>query len=121
MNPNDPFEDELRQQALRPIPPAWKQSLLPGLPAPKAEPAPALSQLWKFLFYPHRYAYASLALLWVIIALLHADTPVSIAVSELTASQQPPTESETLALWQEKQRYLMVARSNPAALEYLIR
>jgi hypothetical protein len=116
MNSNDPFEDQLRRQAFRSVPPEWKKSMIPA--HIEGDCGPFWLQFWNSFLFPCRHAYTVLALLWIGIAFLKADTP---ALAQDRPHSASSSESSILSGWQEKQHYLMVARSNPAALEYIIR
>ena len=73
MNNDEQFENRLRRQPLRPIPPAWRGEILTASaarqPAAAArrgdEGAPALVAGWRLLFARMPLAWAALAALWV--------------------------------------------------------
>jgi len=74
--PPDDLEDSIRRQAVRSLPAAWRTSILdsarvqaePVTPSPA--PAKPLGRLLRDWLWPHPYAWATLAALWMVIASL---------------------------------------------------
>lgn len=73
----DPFEQQLAQQSLRPIPPEWRHDILTravsGLEPRDSDLAPAVStrQRLKDWLWPHPVAWAGLAACWLAILTLN--------------------------------------------------
>jgi hypothetical protein len=91
MNNDEQFENRLRRQPLRPIPPAWREEILttaavrqPATTARRGkEDATALVAGWRLLFARMPLAWAALAALWVGIVGVNLTMPgplVSVAM-----------------------------------------
>jgi len=104
MNDFDSFEEKMRRQTFRSIPPEWKKSLLPTVPPPS--PFFSLRHFWVSLIHPLRHAYALVAVVWVGIALLHYDTPDSAPKSMLAGAPRQATNAQIIAALQQRQQYL---------------
>ena len=99
MNTDD-FEKKLERQPMRAVPAAWRAEILrEARLAATPEPAPWLAW-WRELLWPRPLAWASLAAVWVIIAILHTATPVA---STLVA-QQTPSPREAMQCFAEQHR-----------------
>lgn len=115
MKPKD-FEQTLREQAWREIPPGWRQEMLRKArqaAAPRRAVAPENS-LWTVLLgwlWPSPRAWAGLAAVWMMIALVNLATPQPELYSQ-TASQTP-VSAELAQLRQQRQ--LMVELLNSGA------
>ena len=92
----DEFENKLRGQPRREIPPEWRREIL----APLHRRVEAPVAWWRQLLWPHPAAWASLAAAWVaIFALNLASAPE--AASYQAASKPSP---DKLVAYQERQR-----------------
>jgi len=100
------FEQRLRSVPVKPLPGDWRAEILATAEAIPAVPAPPpwrerLAGGWRSLFWPHPRAWAGLAAVWVIIALLHFsqrdDSPV------LVEKSAPPTPEMLADLRQQQQ------------------
>lgn len=76
----DDFESKLRQQKLRQLPGAWRETILrragePPLWAVKPQPVlfRAMFTFWRELIEPCRYAWSGLAAVWVVLWIVNAD------------------------------------------------
>lgn len=103
------FEKRLQQVPLKPLPDEWRAEILAAVPAVPPAPAPLAWQArlvagWRSLFWPHPRAWAGLAAVWVVIALLQFsqrdDSPV------LAEKSVPPTP-EMLADLRRQQQMLV--------------
>lgn len=93
MNTDD-FEQHLRRQPLRPVPPAWRDEILAtarqsdrqavGMP-PAAAGGPSWTAVLRDWLWPHPAAWAGLAAGWVLVAALNtvADAPLLTATGPL--------------------------------------
>ena len=103
MNEHDPFEQRLRRQPLRQVPPAWREQILAAADVNRrnattqsvSEDQAALLAGWRLLFARVPLAWASLAALWLVLVGVNLALPspiVSVAV------QTPPSaRMESLA------------------------
>jgi hypothetical protein len=92
----DEFENKLRSQPPREIPPEWRREIL----APLRRRTEAPVAWWRQLLWPHPAAWASLAGAWVaIFALNLAGAPE--AASYQAAGKPSP---DKLVAYQERQR-----------------
>ncbi|MFO1487453.1 MAG: hypothetical protein U1F65_03150 [Verrucomicrobiota bacterium] len=106
----EPFENQLQQQPLRPVPAEWRADILAA--ARKAERAdghsPAedrqtfLQMLWRELFWTRRRLWAGLAAVWVVILLLNLD---GARVAEL-ADSHPAPANDVIMVLREPDRWL---------------
>ena len=76
----DDFEQRLRRQPLRPVPPAWRDAILRSAAAGHSSRSSTLnpqpSTCWRDWLWPSPAAWAGLAATWVVIlALNHAAAP----------------------------------------------
>jgi len=91
----DEFENKLRGQPRREIPPEWRREILEPL---RRRSGPPVSW-WRQLLWPHPAAWASLAAAWVaIVALNLAGAPEG----ELYVAGKPAPDK--LVAYQERQR-----------------
>jgi len=91
----DEFENKLRAQPRRKIPPEWRREIL----APLRRRTEAPASWWRQLLWPHPAAWASLAVAWVaIFALNLAGAPEG----ESYAASKPSPDK--LVAYQERQR-----------------
>lgn len=74
MNHDDPFEQRLRRQPLRGVPPAWREEILAAaavsrraVPVGELALLVALRLRWRELFWPVPQAWAGLAAIWLVI------------------------------------------------------
>ncbi len=113
MNAHDPFEQRLRRQPLRQVPPAWREEILAQAQpaagvnrscAPASE-LPFAAALWlrlRELLWPCPQAWAGLAAVWAVML------AVSFATSEKAVSVQarwpePPSREMRQMLRQQRQ------------------
>jgi len=87
----DEFEDKLRRQPMRQIPPQWRQDVLPSAPP---APANAPTPWWRQWLWPCPQAWAGLAAAWALIGALH------LASTSATPEHVTPSRAE----WRELQR-----------------
>ena len=92
----DDFENKLRGQPRRDIPPEWRREILGPL---RKTQAPQVAW-WRQLLWPHPAAWASLAAAWVAIVVLSFAGEPEPAPSQ-TASKASP---HMLVAYQERQR-----------------
>jgi len=72
VNP-DRFEETLRRQPLRPVPPDWREAVLSAARAGAGEPEPAAPPAgWRSWLWPAPTAWGALAAAWILIAALRA-------------------------------------------------
>lgn len=103
MNNNDPFEQRLRRQPLRQVPPAWREEILVAADVNRRSTAPesvsedqvALLAGWRLLFARLPLAWVSLAALWV--ALIGVNLMMPSPMVRLTAQTSLSVRMETLA------------------------
>ncbi len=77
MNGGDEFEERLRRQPQRAIPPPWREEILraacaaaapePTVPARRASPSSAVAVWLSNLLWPHPRAWAGLAAVWLLV------------------------------------------------------
>ena len=93
----DEFENKLRGQPRREIPPEWRREIL----APLRRRTGAPLSWWRQLLWPHPAAWASLAAVWVaIFALNLAGAPEAVTVQAAASKPSP----DKLVAYQERQR-----------------
>ncbi len=111
------FEKRLQRVPLKALPTEWRAEVL----AAAVPPAPSrvsrgdyLAGGWRSLFWPHPIAWAGLAAVWVVIALLHCsqrdDAPV-------LAEKSAPPSPEMLADLRQQQKLLVELLGPPGAGE----
>jgi hypothetical protein len=100
------FEEILKRQPFRPVPPAWRAEILATAPVPTSAP------WWRLAFWPSPYAWATLAAVWlVILGLDFASQPSHPA--DLRAQTQSSPEIFALLL---EQRRLLDELSRPSTI-----
>jgi hypothetical protein len=77
MNGEDQFENRLRCQTPRSVPPAWREEILrtahlaassAPMPARRSVSSPSIFASWVWsLLWPHPWAWAGLAALWLVV------------------------------------------------------
>lgn len=92
----DEFENKLRSQPRREIPPEWRREIL----GPLRKSQDASVAWWRQLLWPHPAAWASLAAAWVAIVLLSFAGAPEPGPSQ-TASKASP---HMLVAYEERQR-----------------
>ncbi len=99
----DNFEQFLKSQPLRDVPPEWRAEILaPATAASRESPASAGS--WRGWLWPSPYAWGALAAVWlVIIGLNMAGQPRAERKSPRGSA---PTEQEVFTALAERQREL---------------
>ena len=91
------FEQFLKKQPLRDVPPTWRRELLATATEPEALPP-----WWQEWLWPSPFAWAGLACAWLIILALNmADRPT---VPERQMAMQSPMMSQEIALAVTQQR-----------------
>ena len=103
MNNDDQFEQRLRRQPLRQVPPAWRGKILVAADVnrrstatqPISEDHAALLAGWRLLFARLPLAWASLAALWV--ALIGVNLMMPSPMVRVTAQTSLSVRMETLA------------------------
>jgi hypothetical protein len=108
MNDNDPFEQRLRRQPLRPVPSAWREEILAAAKATQrstatpsvSEDQAALLVGWRLLLGRLPVAWASLAALWI--ALIGVNLMMPSPMVRLAEPGSPSAQIELLAAldWQ---------------------
>ncbi len=94
----DEFEQFLKKQPLREVPPAWRAEILPTAAQPKAvQPTWWCEWLW-----PSPAAWAGLACIWIVILVLNVATRPLAAERQLAERPQPPSHDMVLALAQQR-------------------
>jgi hypothetical protein len=114
MNAPDQFEDRLRRQPLRSVPPAWRGEILAAARAAATShpEAPAASRSWFFalrsglsaLLWPHPVAWAGLAAVWLLILGLNFATREP-GESEAARQSAPPSPQMRELLHQQEQMF----------------
>src|ERR1051326_5738261 len=104
MNRFDDFEEQIRRQPLRPIPPAWRDQILTTACSACVPERPeqacqrqfvARARLWaSALFWPHPRAWAGLAAVWV--AVLAMNWASREPIQQQTAARKTPAPSPQL-------------------------
>jgi len=91
----DQFEELLKSQPLRHVPPEWRAEILASAPAP-------CSADWRGWLWPSPYAWGALAAVWlVIVGLSVAAHP---GINGPMAGGLAPTEQEVLTAMAERRR-----------------
>ena len=101
----DDFEERLRRQPLRPIPPEWRAEILEAARAvasPNRQPAPA--PWWLEWLWPCPQAWAGLAAVWMLILTLQFQTPSP--PESLTETRADNSPSRIMAI-DERRRELI--------------
>ena len=83
MNEHDPFEQRLRRQSLRQVPPVWREQILTAAGSHRRNAtAPSVSEGnaaliagWRLLFGRFPLAWASLAALWIVLVGVNLTLP----------------------------------------------
>ncbi len=108
MNHHDPFEQRLRRQPLRAIPPDWREEILVAAEAQRrAAPVRQASRLaawrlrWRELFWPAPQAWAGLAAVWLVILGMNLATPEP--APQRLAHRAAPATPQTRELLKEQQ------------------
>lgn len=125
MNSDDPFEQRLRNQPIKTVPPAWRSEILSAATAIRdtslseigTQPARVNKPLaWLYaLLWPHPGAWAGLAALWLLILGLNSMVrePAGSVVQQVIP--QSPQMREQLRQQEELFAELIGPRENPAA------
>ena len=92
----DEFENKLRGQPRREIPPEWRREIL----APLRRRVEAPVAWWRQLLWPHPAAWAGLAAAWVAIFALNLASAPEAASYQATSKPSP----DKLLAYQERQR-----------------
>jgi hypothetical protein len=105
MKNEDQFEQRLRRQPLRPVPPAWREEILAAAEANRqnattqsiSEDQAALLAGWRLVFSRLPIAWATLAALWIVLIGLNLTLPSPIV--RVAAQTPPAVRMESLAAW----------------------
>ena len=104
---NSEFEDHLRRQPLKPLPPHWRQQILRSCQsAPKTSAAQGVERL-RELFWPHPRAWGALAVVWIVILTINLinhqeqDGSVHARPTQSEREQLRMALVEQRRLWQE--------------------
>ncbi len=112
MNDRDPFEERLRHQPLRPVPPAWRDEILRAARAsagpvtapvgPRSSWYSAIEARLSALLWPNPRAWAGLAAAWLVVLGLNfaAHEP---ARSQAASQAVPPSPQMRELLRQQEQ------------------
>ena len=96
----DEFENKLRNQSRREIPPEWRREILGPLRGRDAAPLP----WWRNLLWPHPAAWGTLGAAWVVIFILHFAGPPEQAPALAVKRTSPDMQwayQERKRLWAE--------------------
>lgn len=94
---NDPFEDRLAALPRRQVPADWRDEILPAFPAPSPR-LPVFSWLaLRPFFWPHPYAWATVAALWIAILALNFSGPRSDELYATSALRPSTTKTQIAA------------------------
>jgi hypothetical protein len=105
MNP-DPFEQRLSRQPLKPVPPEWRDDILPR--ADDLQSPSSISQLSTFnsqlrsWLWPCPQAWAALAAIWVLLLAVNFSTRDRSATNTTSANALPVMPYA----WREQQKLL---------------
>ena len=103
----DEFEQFLKKQPWREVPPTWRREILSTLPEPKVA-----RSWWHEWLWPSPVAWAGLAVAWVLIFGLHlAAGPAA----EQTAKETPTVSANMAAAFADQRRLLAELSSSPAS------
>lgn len=105
----DEFEQFLKKQPLREVPPAWRAVILPTAAQPKA----VQPTWWREWLWPSPSAWAGLACVWVVILALNVATRPLAAERQLAERSPASSRDMALALAQQ-QRELSQLLGSPA-------
>jgi len=94
----DEFEQFLKKQPLREVPPAWRTEILP----PAARPEAVQPAWWHEWLWPSPAAWAGLAYVWVVILALNVAARPSAAERQLAERSPAPSPDMALALAQQQ-------------------
>jgi hypothetical protein len=94
----DEFEQFLKKQPLRGVPPAWRAETLPMA----AQPEAVQPSWWREWLWPSPVAWVGLACIWVVILMLNVSSRPSAAERQL--AKQSPASSPDVALALAQQR-----------------
>jgi hypothetical protein len=101
---SDDFEKKLERQPMRAVPAEWRVQVLREARLAASPEPPAWQAWWRELLWPRPVAWASLAVAWVVIAILHTTTPAA----PLLAVRQISSPRETMQRFAEQRRELAV-------------
>lgn len=94
----DEFEQFLKKQPLRGVPPAWRAEILPAAAQSKA----VQPTWWGVWLWPSPAAWAGLACIWIVILVLNVATRPLAAERQLAEQPQAPSHDMALALAQQR-------------------
>jgi hypothetical protein len=108
----DDFEKKLQRQRLRPIPGGWRETILRtaqeramGFAAlPKPLPNRFVLAAWRELVRPCRYAWATIAALWLVFWIVNTRTEITGPSSSMASIRAKP---QGIGLIEEKRRALV--------------
>jgi hypothetical protein len=94
----DEFEQFLKKQPLREVPPAWRTEILPTAVQSDA----VQSTWWREWLWPSPAAWAGLACVWIVILALNAASRPPAAERRLAERSPAPSPDMALALAQQR-------------------
>ena len=94
----DEFEQFLKKQPLREVPPAWRAEILPAAAQPKAVQPTG----WGGWLWPSPAAWAGLACIWIVIFVLDVTSRPLAAERQLAERPPAPSHDMVLALAQQR-------------------
>src|ERR1039458_52541 len=94
----DEFEQFLKKQPLREVPPAWRAEILPSA----AQPEAVQPTWWSVWLWPSPAAWTGLACVWIVILVLNVATRPSEAERQLAERSPAPSHDMALALAQQR-------------------
>ena len=94
----DEFEQFLKKQPLREVPPAWRAEILPAA----AQPEAVQPTWWGAWLWPSPAAWAGLACIWIVILALNVASRPLAAERQLAERPQAPSHDMVLALAQQR-------------------
>jgi hypothetical protein len=108
MNRDEQFENRLRRQPVKPVPPAWRAEILSA--AERATDSAHASRIthhvpwWRELFWPFPQAWAALASAWLLIVGLNVVSHESLP-STIAAQTAPPSPQMRELLKQQERLF----------------
>ena len=94
----DEFEQFLKKQPLREVPPAWRAVILPAA----AQPEAVQPTWWGEWLWPSPAAWAGLACIWIVILVLNVASRPLAAERQLAERPSAPSHDMVLALAQQR-------------------
>lgn len=113
---NDPFEERLAALPRREVPPEWHDAILSASPSQHRRPrVPSWLALNQF-FWPHPYAWAAVAVLWIAILALNLSGPRGDDLYATSTPSQPTRENQIAGyIMHLRLQKLLLAQTQPVA------